>query len=62
MFMGARVRKSMQQATNSAHGVGKGVVGKWGQAYVHDVQLLPGWPPNSPDINLTENFGIFRKT
>ena len=45
----------LQQDNDPSHGVVGTVLQDWNQARDSDVQLLPKWPPSSPDLNTIEN-------
>lgn len=45
----------LQQDNDPSHGVCKKVVQDWNHRKGSSVQLLPRWPPNSPDLNIIEN-------
>jgi hypothetical protein len=45
----------LQQDNDPSHGVAKSVVKQWNQSKGSSVQLLPNWPPISPDLNIIEN-------
>lgn len=46
----------LQQDNDPAHKVAGRVVQEWNQRHGSAVSLLHNWPPNSPDLNLIENF------
>jgi transposase len=45
----------LQQDNDPAHKCASVVVQQWNADNAASVQLLPNWPPNSPDLNLIEN-------
>ena len=44
-----------QQDNDPTHGCAKLVIMEWNKKPHSNVQLLPNWPPNSPDLNILEN-------
>ncbi len=46
----------LQQDNDPTHKIAQACVTKWNQTHGTDIQVLPSWPPNSPDLNLIENF------
>ena len=46
----------LQQDNDPAHRVAHAVVQEYNEKNGSQVQLLPNWPPNSPDLNVIENF------
>lgn len=49
----------LQQDNDPAHSVAGATIARWNIRHGHKVQLITGWPPNSPDLNLAENFWNF---
>lgn len=45
----------LQQDNDRAHGKAAARVAEWRRKNASMVELLPNWPPNSPDLNLIEN-------
>lgn len=45
----------LQQDNDPSHACAKKVVEAWGKKKGSKVELLPNWPPNSPDLNIIEN-------
>ena len=45
----------VMQDNDPAHSKGHGIVKGWGKAHGCNVEVLPNWPPNSPDLNPIEN-------
>jgi DDE superfamily endonuclease len=45
----------LQQDNDPTHGVAGEVVKQWNQSHGSCAQLLPNWPPSSPDLNIIEN-------
>jgi hypothetical protein len=45
----------LQQDNDPTHGCAQQVVRDWNEKKGSSVQLLPNWPPNSPDLNIIEN-------
>ena len=45
----------LQQDNDPTHGVAREVVKQWNAMKGSSVQLLPNWPPSSPDLNIIEN-------
>jgi len=45
----------LQQDNDPSHGVVGTVLQDWNQSHASNVQLLPNWPPSSPDLNIIEN-------
>lgn len=45
----------LQQDNDPTHACAKQIVHEWNASKGASVQLLPSWPPNSPDLNLIEN-------
>lgn len=45
----------LQQDNDPAHKDAATIVHAWSQKHGCNVQVLPNWPPNSPDLNLIEN-------
>lgn len=45
----------LQQDNDPAHNGAAAIVQQWSQKHNCNVQVLPNWPPNSPDLNLIEN-------
>jgi transposase-like protein len=45
----------LQQDNDPSHACAKKVVETWGKLKGSNVELLPNWPPNSPDLNIIEN-------
>lgn len=46
----------LQMDNDPTHRVAAQVVSRWSKNIPNNVQVLSGWPPNSPDLNLIENF------
>lgn len=46
---------TLQQDNDPTHKVAHDVVKEWNGGKGSNVQVLPAWPPNSPDLNLIEN-------
>ena len=46
---------TLQQDNDPAHAKAASVLAKWNEKNSSNIQLLPKWPPNSPDLNLIEN-------
>lgn len=46
----------LQQDNDPTHRIAVQVVKDWNTMHNSDVQVLSGYPPNSPDLNLIENF------
>jgi transposase len=46
---------TLQQDNDPAHKVAAGVVAAYSRGNTAQVELLPNWPPNSPDLNPIEN-------
>jgi transposase len=44
-----------QQDNDPSHSSAKDIIQQWNASKGSSVQLLPGWPPNSPDLNIIEN-------
>lgn len=56
LFKSARItRWCLQQDNDPCHGVAAQVVKDWNGRHGAKVELLSGWPPNSPDLNIIEN-------
>lgn len=49
----------LQQDGDPTHKVANDVVAQWSKANACTVQVLPNWPPNSPDLNPIENVWAF---
>lgn len=45
----------LQQDGDRSHGVANQVLQQWNVGNGASVQLLPSWPPSSPDLNIIEN-------
>ena len=45
----------LQKDNDPTHGVAREVVKQWNAMKGSSVQLLPNWPPSSPDLNIIEN-------
>jgi hypothetical protein len=45
----------LQQDNDPSHKCAQRVVKKWSKEKGSKVELLPSWPPNSPDLNIIEN-------
>ena len=45
----------LQQDNDTSHGVAAQVVNAWNGGTGATVELLPSWPPSSPDLNIIEN-------
>lgn len=45
----------LQQDNDPSHGVTAQVLEQWNNSSAANVQLLPNWPPSSPDLNIIEN-------
>jgi len=45
----------LQQDNDPSHGVAAELLKEWNTANGASVQLLPNWPPSSPDLNIIEN-------
>jgi hypothetical protein len=45
----------LQQDNDPSHKCAQRVVKKWSKEKGSRVELLPSWPPNSPDLNIIEN-------
>jgi hypothetical protein len=45
----------LQQDNDPTHACARHVVQAWNAHHASSVQLLQGWPPNSPDLNIIEN-------
>lgn len=45
----------LQQDGDPTHRVAQAVVEQWNKSNASTVQVLPNWPPNSPDLNPIEN-------
>lgn len=45
----------LQQDGDQTHRVAQAVLDHWNRNHASTVQLLPNWPPNSPDLNPIEN-------
>lgn len=46
----------LQQDNDRAHNAALPAVRKWNSKHASSISILPGWPPNSPDLNPIENF------
>lgn len=46
---------TLQQDNDPAHGKAASVLAEWNKKNSSSIQLLPNWPPNSPDLSLIEN-------
>jgi hypothetical protein len=46
----------LQQDNDPTHRQAPKIVKEWSQSHGLNVQVLPDWPPLSPDLNLIENF------
>ena len=44
-----------QQDNDPSHSEAKKIIKEWNESKGSSVQLLPRWPPNSPDLNIIEN-------
>lgn len=56
LFKQAKIKMwHFQQDNDPSHGVAAIVVDKWNSVHGARVQLLPDWPPSSPDLNIIEN-------
>lgn len=49
----------LQQDNDPTHKAAHEVVQKWNKFNIPKVKVLIGWPPNSPDLNLIENFWAY---
>jgi hypothetical protein len=47
---------TFQQDNDPSHRCAAEVVAEWNERHNSSIQLLPNWPPNSPDLNPIENF------
>ena len=45
----------LQQDNDPTHGVAREVVKQWNAMKGSSVQLLPNWPPSSPDLDIIKN-------
>jgi hypothetical protein len=45
----------IQMDNDPSHSQAKKVIAEWNKKNGSSVQLLPDWPPNSPDLNIIEN-------
>lgn len=45
----------LQQDNDPTHRCAKAAIPEWNQKMGTSVQLLPNWPPSSPDLNIIEN-------
>lgn len=46
---------TLQQDNDPAHREGQATISSWNLSHSSSIQLLPSWPPNSPDLNPMEN-------
>jgi len=51
-----KARWYLQQDNDPTHRIAREIVDEWNKTNDTDVQVLFGWPPNSPDLSLIENF------
>jgi len=45
----------LQQDNDPSHSSAQKIINDWNASKRSSVQLLPNWPPNSPDLNIIEN-------
>ena len=45
----------LQQDNDSTHACATQIINEWNRKKGSSIQLLPDWPPNSPDLNIIEN-------
>lgn len=56
LFKKGKISKwHFQQDNDPTHGIATTVLAEWNRVNGASVQLLPNWPPSSPDLNIIEN-------